>query len=202
MIWFGTRPHSHSTTPQPSSPESTTSSLTGSGHDNQSTPKEPKARHIERAISSVISAGRRSFCRSSRSASPSAADCASRAYELLDTTLAHFLPGDIDPDDPAVRDLCKIDGDTSLDEIVCPLVLLITRFCLGDDDAKTRIRQWLVPENLDRTHPLEKRADLLGRCLRLLASVYHSRLKDAMGEMLYAMCDSNGMSYAPPVGLS
>ncbi|KAG1753313.1 guanine nucleotide exchange factor [Suillus lakei] len=195
-IWFGTRPHSHSTTPQPSSPESTTSSLAGSSHDNQPTPREPKARHIERAISSVISAGRRSFCRSPRSTSPSSADCASRAYELLDTTLAHFLPGDIDPDDPAVRDLCKIDGDTSLDEIVCPLVLLITRFCLGDDDAKTRIRRWLVPENLDRTHPLEKRADLLGRCLRLLASVYHSRLKDSMGEMLYAMCDSDATTLA------
>ncbi|KAG2035369.1 guanine nucleotide exchange factor [Suillus americanus] len=196
-VWFGgTCPHSHSTTPQPSPPESTTSSPTGSAHDNQSTPKEPKARHIERAISSVISAGRRSFCCSPRSDSPSAADCASRAYELLDMTLAHFLPGDIDPDDPAVRDLCKIDGDTSLDEIVCPLVLLITRFCLGDNDTKTRIRQWLVPENLDRTHPLEKRADLLGRCLRLLASVYHSRLKDAMGEMLYAMCDSNATTLA------
>ncbi|KAG2069989.1 hypothetical protein BDR04DRAFT_1100654 [Suillus decipiens] len=195
-IWFGSRPDSHSTTPQPSSPESTTSSLTGSNHDNQSTLKEPKARHIERAISSVISAGRRSLCRSPRSDSSSAADCASRAYELLDMTLAHFLPGDIDPDDPSVQDLCKIDGDTSLDEILCPLVLLITRLCLGDDDAKTRIRQWLVPENLDRTHPLERRADLLGRCLRLLASVYHSRLKDAMGEMLYAMCDSNATSLA------
>ncbi|KAG2360174.1 guanine nucleotide exchange factor [Suillus spraguei] len=195
-IWFGTRLDSHSTTPQPSSPESTTSSLAGSSHDNQLTLKEPKARHIERAISSVISAGRRSFCRSPRSDSSSAADCASRAYELLDTTLAHFLPGDIDPDDPSVQDLCKIDGNASLDEILCPLVLLITRFCLGDDDAKTRIRQWLVPENLDRTHPLEKRADLLGRCLRLLASVYHSRLKDAMGEMLYAMCDSNATSLA------
>ncbi|KAG2130462.1 guanine nucleotide exchange factor [Suillus bovinus] len=195
-IWFGTRPHSHSTTPQPSSPESTTSSLTGSSHDDQSTPKEPKAKQFERAISSVISAGRRSFCRSPRSDLPSTADCVPRAYELLDTTLAYFLPGDIDPDDPAVRDLCKIDGDTSLDEIVCPLVILITRFCLGDDDAKTRIRQWLVPEDLDRTHPLEKRADLLGRCLRLLASVYHSRLKDSMGEMLYAMCDSNATSLA------
>ncbi|KAG0695447.1 guanine nucleotide exchange factor [Suillus ampliporus] len=195
-IWFGTRPSSHPNTTQPSSPESTPSLLAGSSRDNQTTPKEPKARHFERAISSVISAGRRSFSRSSRSASPPAADCASRAYELLGTTLAHFLPGDIDPDDPAVRDLCQIDGDTSLDEIVCPLVLLITRFCLGDDNAKTRLRQWLVPESLDRTHPLEKRADLLGRCLRLLASVYHTRLKDAMGEMLYAMCDSNATTLA------
>lgn len=191
-IWFGTLPHSRPTTPQLNSAEPTTSSLTGSSHDDQSTPKE----HIERAISSVIPAGRRSFHHSPLPDSSSTADCASRAYELLDMTLAHFLPGDIDSDDSAVRDLCKIDGDTSLDEIVCPLVLLITRLCLGDDDAKTRIRQWLVPEDLDRTHPLEKRADLLGRCLRLLASVYHSRLKDSMGEMLYAMCDSNATTLA------
>ena len=118
-----------------------------------------------------------------------------RAYDILDMTLAHFLPGTIDPDDHTVRDRCKAEGDSTLDEIVCPIVVLLTRLCLGDDDAKACIRERLVPANLDRTHLLETRPDLLGRCMRLLACIYHGSLKDAMGEMLYAMCDSNGMLY-------
>ncbi|KAJ8595062.1 hypothetical protein M405DRAFT_783763 [Rhizopogon salebrosus TDB-379] len=154
-----------------SSSESTAPLLADSSHAD-----EPEGSHIEPPTSST--------------------DCASRAYEILDTTLAHFLPGNIDPDEPAVRDLCKAEGDSSLDEIVCPVVMLLTRFCLGDDDAKARIRERLVPASLDRTHPLETRPDLLGRCMRLLASVYHSRLKDATGEMLYAMCDSHATTLA------
>lgn len=56
------------------------------------------------------------------------------------------------------------------------------------------MREWLVPDDLDRTNPLESRADLLGRCLRLLASIHHARLKDAVGEMLYAICESDRKS--------
>jgi len=167
--WFGARPSS----------------------DDQTLPSDAESSHIGLPTSSTISAGH-----SSLSAPPLAMDCVSRAYDILDTALIYFLPGDIDPDDPAVRDLCRAEGDTSLDEIVCPIVILLTRFCLGDNDAKARIRERLVPENLDRTCPLETRPDILGRCMRLLASVYHSRLKDATGEMLYAMCDSNATSLA------
>lgn len=54
------------------------------------------------------------------------------------------------------------------------------------------MREWTVPPDLDRTNPLDERADFLGRCIRLLGSVYHTRLKDAVGEMLYAACDSDG----------
>jgi len=49
----------------------------------------------------------------------------------------------------------------------------------------------MVPPDLDRSNPLDERADFLGRCIRLLGSVYHTRLKDSVGEMLYAACDSD-----------
>lgn len=50
----------------------------------------------------------------------------------------------------------------------------------------------MVPADLDRTNPLDERTDFLGRCIRLLGSVYHTRLKDSVGEMIYAACDSDG----------
>ena len=94
-----------------------------------------------------------------------------------------------------MRERCKHEaGDNTLDDLLSPLLVLISRLCLADDDSKTRVRQWLVPDHLDRSTALEARPDLLGRCLRLLGSVYHPRLKDAVGEMLFAMSDSNGSS--------
>jgi hypothetical protein len=50
---------------------------------------------------------------------------------------------------------------------------------------------------LDRTAVLESRADILGRLLRLLSSVYHPRLNVASGELLYAVCNHDGPSLPP-----
>jgi hypothetical protein len=109
----------------------------------------------------------------------------------MDVTLARYLPDALDPDDASVREKCKRD-DTTLDELVTPLVLLIARICIGDEASRARLRAWLIPLDLDRTNPLEARPDALGRCLRLLGSVYHANLKKAVGEMMYAMCDLDG----------
>lgn len=186
-LWFGKQPSA------PSLPDSASSSSAGSTNRDTSGFKETKSRLLERA-SSVLSAGRRSLSRSStsRSETPTLQDSALRAYELLDATLAHFMPGDINSDDPSIRS--RLPDGESLDDLVSPLVILITRFCLGDEDAKVRIRTWFIPPNLDRSNPLETRSDLLGRCLRLLQSVYHSRLNRVCGEMFFAMCDSDGES--------
>ena len=115
-----------------------------------------------------------------------------RAYDLLDVTLAHNLPGNVEADDKSVRERCREESDSDLDDLVCPLVILITKLCNADEGARKRMRGWLLPDDLDRTNPLEERSDLLGRCLRLLQSIHHNRLKDATGEMLYAICESDG----------
>lgn len=186
-LWFGKQPSA------PTLPDSASSSSAGSMNRDASHPgfKETKSRLFERA-SCVLSAGRRSLSRSSgsRSSTPMLQDSALRAYELLDVTLAYFMPGDIHSDDPSIRSRLP-DGET-LDDLVSPLAILITRLCLGDEDAKVRIRNWFIPPNLDRASPLETRSDLLGRCLRLLQSVYHSRLNRVCGEMFFAMCDCDG----------
>jgi hypothetical protein len=108
--------------------------------------------------------------------------------------MTYYIPGDIDPDDPSIRKMCANEGEGCLDDLLCPVVMLITRLCIADAGCRTRTSGWLLPPGLDRTRPLECRSDLLGRCLRLLGSVYHPRLKDAVGEMLFAICDSDGTS--------
>lgn len=187
-LWFG-KQTTASTLPDSASSSSAGSTNLDAPHSGF---KDAKSRLFERA-SSVLSAGRRSLSRSlSRSGVPMFRDSALRAYELLDETLAYFMPGDISSDDSSIRSRLP-EGET-LEDLVSPLVVLITRFCLGDEDAKVRIRNWFIPPNLDRTNPLESRPDLLGRCLRLLSSIYHSRLNRVCGEMFFAMCDCDGES--------
>ncbi|KAJ3982958.1 guanine nucleotide exchange factor [Lentinula detonsa] len=157
-----------------------------------------KSSTIDRALS-VISAGRKSLSRSPSPSPPSSSyDVFQRTHDLLEVTFSHHFPDNSDPDSQEVRDAFKkeieaagIPSDTSLDDVLTPLVVLCTRLCLADESSRLRMREWTVPPELDRTHPLDERADFLGRCIRLLGSVYHPRLKDAIGEMLYAACDSD-----------
>lgn len=195
FAWFGNMP-STTSSPSASGKQSSSSSSTKSQQhgSSESPPLGPtKEKHgpMDRALS-VLTAGRRSL---SRSASPTAAsnfDIVLRVHDLLDVSMSHYLPGEVEPDDPSVRDICKMEGESSLDDILSPLVLLMTRLALADEGAKLRIRELLLPADLDRTRALESREDLLGRCLRLLASIHHARLKDVVGEMLFAICDSDG----------
>ncbi|GLB40576.1 putative guanine nucleotide exchange factor synembryn [Lyophyllum shimeji] len=124
-----------------------------------------------------------------------------RACDLLDASFSHYFPGAIDVDDESVRDRCKAESpDDRIDDLLLPLVALLTKFCIADEASRVHVRQWIVPDNLDRTVPLEGRADILGRCLRLLGSVYHPGLKAAVGEMLFAMCDSDAANLSSLVG--
>ena len=78
-----------------------------------------------------------------------------------------------------------------MSDVLFPLLLLLTRFCLGDEDVKLRIKNWFTPENLDWTNPLEELNDALGHCLCLLTSVFHQQLGGCIGEIFFIMYDSN-----------
>ncbi|KAI8984908.1 guanine nucleotide exchange factor [Trametes punicea] len=209
-VWFPPKSPSRGS-PVPSKPSSSSepsgkasrrssnsSSQTGSPTGGPS--KDPKQGAFDRAWS-ALSAGRRSL---SRSSSPHAGnvsvDVLLRAYDLLDVSLNHYLPGTLDPDDGSVREKCRAETEQSLDDIMTPLAVLITKLCQADEASRVRMREWILPQDLDRTSPLEGRADLLGRLLRLLACVHHSKLKNAVGEMLFAVCDSDAGTLSSYVG--
>lgn len=208
-IWFGANTSTQSprlsgnnskisatpTQPAESSPSSGSDSPT-----QVPFPASPKPSTLDRALS-VIVAGRRSLTRSPSPNTTTSFNVIQRACDLLEVSFCHYFPGDIDPDEQEVRERCRHEaGDNTLDDLLSPLLVLISRLCIADDGSKARVRQFLVPDDLDRSTPLEARSDLLGRCLRLLGSVYHPRLKDAVGEMLFAMSDSNASTLSALVG--
>lgn len=193
--WFGNSSPNHTnannTPKSPKSPSSPTSfSRSDSPSRGNQSPVRPST--LDRALS-VLSPHRRS---SSRAESPAVnIDVLQRAMDLLDVSFSHFFPENVDVDDPSVKERAKRDSpDNSpdaLDDLLSPLLVFISRLCIADEQSRIRVRQWIVPDDLDRTSSLESRSDILGRCLRLLGSVYHPRLKDSVGEMLFAMADSN-----------
>ncbi|KAJ4490042.1 guanine nucleotide exchange factor [Lentinula aciculospora] len=206
-IWFGTIPPggrtstSSRTSSSRKSPTNASNSLVLDSPSESPDPKRSntpiKPSTLDRTLS-VISAGRKSLSRSPSPNPPSSYDVLQRTHDLLEVAFSHHFPGNSDPDSQEVRDAFKketeaagVPSDTSLDDILSPLVILCTRICLADESSRVRMREWTVPSDLDRTNPLDERPDFLGRCIRLLGSVYHTSLKEAVGEMLYAACDSD-----------
>lgn len=187
-IWFSSQSNFNSPKlpGSPASKSAASQSSSRSQSPSRSSPTPSKPSTLDRALS-VLS-------RKSRSASPvvtNSTQVVNKALELLDTTLARYFPGKTEADDQGVRDKVKRESTDTLDDLLSPVVVLITRLCAADETCRTRVRQFIVPDDLDRTSPLEERSDILGRCLRLMGSVYHARLKDSIGEMLYAACDHN-----------
>lgn len=114
---------------------------------------------------------------------------------MADATLAHYFPGSIEVDDPSVREKGKSEG-VNIDELVTPLFALITRIA-EEPGARAVLKEWILPAQLTRDTELETREDTLGRCIRLLGSVYFHRLKDTVGEMLFTICNSDGKRVLP-----
>jgi len=192
--WFGQPSAISSHNSTTNTPKSKTPQRSRSDSPTSSTqsPTSPKPSTLDRALSR-LAAGRRSLSRTPPPPTSTSIDVLQRSLDLLDSSFSHYFPGDIDPDDPGVRQRCKAESTEGLDDMLSPLVVLISRMCLADEGSRARLRQIIVPEDLDRSTLLETRADLLGRCLRLLACVYHPRLKDAVGEMLFAVADEDGV---------
>lgn len=155
---------------------------------------------LDRALS-LLSGGRRSLTRdrTPRAASPVdvGPNPARRAADLLDRFLAELLPGACDPDDAEARDRVHRLADGTLDDALSPVLVLLTRLATADAASRRTLYNRYFPAELDRSSPLEKRADTLGRCLRLLSAVYHPRSRDAAGELLYALCSSDGAPRLP-----
>ncbi|CAE6508954.1 unnamed protein product [Rhizoctonia solani] len=134
-----------------------------------------------------------------RKSPPPTGDSSLRALSILQSILALHLPGNSDPDDSAIRNASKAKG-VSLDEFASPVAALLTRLVGGDESARAKVAAVVLPPDMDRSSALEKRDDFLGRCIRLMTSVYYPTLKDTIGEMLFVLCGSDGQALSAAIG--
>lgn len=131
---------------------------------------------------------------------------ASRLVTLLSCTLARYFPptpqapSELDPDDRSVHVLARNDGVADLEDTIQPLFLLLRKMCVEDESLRCELKRSLLPEDLDRSIPRDKRGDTTGRLVRLMASLSFPRLARASGELLLALCKSDPTEMVANIG--
>ncbi|CAI2168109.1 4425_t:CDS:10 [Funneliformis geosporum] len=99
------------------------------------------------------------------------------------------------------KSICKNENNLDcFDEIITPLVVLIKKLADEDDNAKILIGRELLPDNVDRSKPLEKGDNLTSRLIRLMTSVMLPHLKDNVSELLFSLCDQDANLFVHNVG--
>ncbi|CAG8590982.1 631_t:CDS:2, partial [Acaulospora colombiana] len=123
-------------------------------------------------------------------------------YELLDQLLEIlksmiFIAVQGDPDSSIDRN-SKYGVD--FDEVITPLVALLKKLADEDDSAKNIERNRLLPDDVDRSKPLEKGDSFSARLIRLMTSVMLPNLRDSVGELLYTLCDQDANVFIYHIG--
>jgi len=124
-------------------------------------------------------------------------DILQRLYFLLETVLQYYV--EYEPDDLRVRTKCREKG-VVLDDLVSPLPIIIIRLVKEDDEARARMLQWVLPQDLDRSQPLERRTDILGIFIRMMVSTHHPHLKATISEMLFCLCNQDAAELNAQIG--
>ena len=70
-----------------------------------------------------------------------------RAMDLLDASLEHYLPGNVDADDTSIKQICQQE-DVQLDHVLTPLVLLVTKLCRQNLECRKTFRNRILPPDL------------------------------------------------------
>lgn len=59
----------------------------------------------------------------------------------------HYLPGSIDPDHKTVKERCSRE-DVKLDDVLSPLITLLTRMCQASEECKKILRGRIIPPDM------------------------------------------------------
>ncbi|KIR32221.1 hypothetical protein I352_05454 [Cryptococcus deuterogattii MMRL2647] len=120
----------------------------------------------------------------------------SRLLKILDQFFDTYLPYPKRPDDDLPHGLV-------LDEMLPPLLLLITNAILGLESVRLWIKETLLPVSLDRSPeagPLESRKGSLGNILRLMTCAGHTQTRNAAGELMWAVCNGDASDLCVEIG--
>ncbi|CAG8507295.1 7958_t:CDS:2 [Paraglomus brasilianum] len=117
-----------------------------------------------------------------------------KLVDMLKKMVFFIVKGD--PDD---NNSGKSNG-LDMDEAIAPFVVLLKKLAEDDYDARVMLKSKLLPDNIDRSKPLEKGESLTARLIRLMTSVMLPHLRDGVSELLFKLCDENASLFVHHVG--
>lgn len=114
--------------------------------------------------------------------------------QILDDTLRYSLS----TDEEASTD--GMSNGTELDEIVPPLVIVLTNIASAGGEAKAALKARLLPDDVDRSQPLEKGNTFSARLIRRMTSIRFPQIRETVSQLLYIVCDEDAALLTRHVG--
>ncbi|KAK3805261.1 MAG: guanine nucleotide exchange factor [Linnemannia elongata] len=105
--------------------------------------------------------------------------------QILDDTLKHCL----NTDDEASTD--GMSNGTELDEIVPPLVIVLTNIASAGGEGRKAMKARLLPDDVDRSRPLEKGDTFSARLIRRMTSARFPQIKETVSQLLFVVCNED-----------
>ncbi|WVQ96285.1 hypothetical protein IAU59_003389 [Kwoniella sp. CBS 9459] len=119
-----------------------------------------------------------------------------RLIRIFDHFFKTYIPWPRKPDDPLPQGLV-------VDEMLPPLLLLLTRAAAGSEPIRLYLTDILLPPNIDRSPEagaLESRKGTLGDLLRLMGCAGHTQSRNTAGELMWAICKGDVADLCVEIG--
>ncbi|KAF9180601.1 hypothetical protein BGZ51_006081 [Haplosporangium sp. Z 767] len=105
--------------------------------------------------------------------------------QILDDTLKHSL----NTDEEASTD--GLSNGTELDEIVPPLIIVLTNIASAGGEGKAALKARMLPDDVDRSKPLDKGNTFSARLIRRMTSMRFPQIRETVSQLLFVICDED-----------
>ncbi|KAI7823208.1 guanine nucleotide exchange factor [Gamsiella multidivaricata] len=105
--------------------------------------------------------------------------------QILDDTLKHSL----NTDEEVSTD--GLSNGTELDEIVPPLIIVLTNIASAGGEGKAFLKARLLPDDVDRSKPLEKGDSFSARLIRRMTSLRFPQIRETISQLLFVVCNED-----------
>ncbi|KAF8956492.1 hypothetical protein BGZ46_002372 [Entomortierella lignicola] len=113
---------------------------------------------------------------------------------ILDDTLKHSLNSDEE------ASTAGLSNGTELDEIVPPLVIVLTNIASAGGEGRAVLKAKLLPDDIDRSKPLEKGDSFTARLVRRMTSIRFTHIRETVSQLLFVLFDENPDTFTRYVG--
>ncbi|KAF9149801.1 hypothetical protein BGX20_005898 [Mortierella sp. AD010] len=107
--------------------------------------------------------------------------------KILDETLKNSL----NTDEEASADRLGLDSVAELDEVIPPLVIVLTNIASAGGEGRVALKAKLLPDDIDRSEPLEKGDSFTSRLIRRVTSIRFLHVRETVCQLLFVLCNED-----------
>jgi len=86
------------------------------------------------------------------------------------------------------------------DSILPPLVILMTNLVTDDTQARSKLKERILPSQFDRSKPLNVGESIRACLIRMMTNTLLGNSRETISTLLYTLCDSNANKFVNQVG--